>query len=227
MVVMKWENKLTQIMAPLYARPEISVLEIQTDSYHALKLAETEQPDVLIVGHHLDYLPGLEFVSLIRNKCPGARIILISPYTDLGRARIALSQGVSGYLVWNSDMHILTSAVDMVFRGGLCVSPQVLIQAFNSLALHQDHEIASFMKARSPGETYPFFSGTEREILALIIQEKNTKEIAEDLGLKNGTVRNYISRIMQKTKSASRVQIFGFVLGLILDQRTPKKDRRA
>jgi DNA-binding NarL/FixJ family response regulator len=226
MVIMKWESKLTKIMAPLYARPDFSVLEIQTDSYHALKLAETEQPDVLIVGYHLEYLPGLKFVSLIRNKCPGTRIILISPYTDPGRARVALSRGVSGYLVRKSDMHILTSAVDMVFRGGLCVSPRILIQAFNSLALHRDREIVSFMSARNPNGTQPYFSRTERDILALIAQGKDTKDIAEDLGLKTGTVRNYISRLMRKTNSANRLQIISFVLGLILDQKTPKKNRR-
>jgi DNA-binding NarL/FixJ family response regulator len=224
---MKWERELVRVTAPLCAQPGFSVVGTQTDSYQALKLAEDEQPDVAIIGYYLDHSKGLDFVPLIRNKCPGLGIILFSPYDDPGHARSALTRGVGGYLVWKSDMNILTSAIDMVFKGGFCVSPQITVQVFRKPPVpRRNRGIASFMMARRSGAggAHSFFSGTEWRIIALIVRGKNTKEIAEGLSLKNGTVRNYISILMRKTRSTSRLQIINFALGFILDHSIPENN---
>jgi DNA-binding NarL/FixJ family response regulator len=220
-IVMKWEKELTHAMASLRSHTGFSVIGTQTDSYHALKVAESEQPDIAVIGYYLDYISGLDFIPLIRRKCPGVGIVLISPYDDPGHTRKALSRGVSGYLLWKSDMKFLAGAICLVAKGGCYISSQIVIRTFQGLPdLRPGNRIASLMRIRNSKGEYPFFSGAEWRIIRLIVRGKNTKEIAEGLSLKDGTVRNYISTLMRKTGASNRLQIAQFVLGLILEHST-------
>jgi DNA-binding NarL/FixJ family response regulator len=215
-IVMKWEKELSHVMASLYSHVGLSVIGCQTDSYHALKLAEAEQPDIAVIGYSLDHMGGLDFIPLIRGKCPGAGIILISPYDDPHYARTALFRGVSGYLLRKFDMHILAWAICLVFKGGSYISSHIVIRIFQNLPDHRlGRRVAPFrMFWESTARRHSFFSETDWQIIELITRGKTTKEIAEGLDLKIGTVRNYISVMMRKTGSGNRMQIARFAFGL-------------
>jgi two-component system response regulator DegU len=215
-IVMKWEKELSHVMASLYSHVGLSVIGSQTDSYSALKLAEAEQPDIAIIGYSLDHIGGLDFIPLIRGKCPGAGIVLISPYDDPRYARAALSKGVSGYLVQKFDMHILAWTIYLIFNGGCYISPRMVTRIFQTLPdLRLGRRISPFMMIReSNARRHSFFSETDWQIIELIARGKSTKAIAEGLGLKIGTVRNYISVMMRKTRSGSRLQMAHVAFGL-------------
>jgi DNA-binding NarL/FixJ family response regulator len=208
---MKWETELKHVIVPLYSHLEFSIVWTGTDSYRALKRIEAEQPDIAIIDYHLDHVTGLDLAPSIKRKCPGVGIILLSPYDDEYCVSQALSKGVSGYLVWNSDIHILACAIHLIHTGGQYISPKIVIRAFQSLPRLQPQNSVKTRKIKIHKD-YTIFSRTDWQIIEFIEQGKTTKEIAESLFLTTGTIRNYISQMMRKTKSRTRLEMARAVL---------------
>jgi DNA-binding NarL/FixJ family response regulator len=206
-IVTKRETELKHVTVPLHSHLEFSIVWTGTDSYRALKSIEAEQPDIAIIDYHLDHATGLDLAPAIKRKCPGVGIILLSPYDDEFRVWQALSKGVSGYLVWNSDMPILACAIHLIHTGGQYVSPKAAIRAFQSLLKLQPK-----IRKVKIHKDYTIFSRTEWQIIEYIEQGKSTKEIAESLFLAVGTIRNYISLMMRGTKSHTRLEMARMIL---------------
>jgi DNA-binding NarL/FixJ family response regulator len=200
---MKQEHDLNCVMTVVNPHADLAVIGIGSDYYRAIKLAQAEQPDIAVIDYQLDY-GGLDVISVVKRKSPGTAIVLVSPYDDEWRARDALNRGVSGYLIQKTDMNILAGVIYMAHAGGYYISYRIVARAFR--ALPKFHMYRKFyqglfpqgkplLQARDPNALSP----TEWQIIYLVGQGKSTKEIGESLNLKMGTVRNYISTLMQKT----------------------------
>lgn len=217
-VIMKWEQDLRRINAVVDSHRDLKVMGTGTDSYRAVKLAESERPDIAIVDYQIDF-GGINTAALIKCKSPHTAIILISPYEDEEHASEALARGAAGYLVRKSDMDILDNIIYIVHAGGSYVSHRIVARIFQTLPqlyCYQEfyQKLLSWMNSRAP-EVYRgpgVLSRTEQRIIRLVGLGKSTREIGETLNLKPGTVRNYISTIMRKIGIRSRQQMVFFVL---------------
>jgi two-component system response regulator DesR len=215
---MKWEQDLRRISAVIDSHADLQVMGTGTDSYRAIKLAESEQPDIAIIDYQIDH-GGINIAPLIKRKSPHTAIILVSPYEDDRYASDALTRGVAGYVVGKSDMDILDSIIYIIHAGGSYVSHQIVVRAFQilpQLYRYQKfyHGLLSRMNSRVP-EAYrgpDVLSRAERRIIRMVGQGKGTKEIGESLNLKPGTVRNYISTLMHKIGIHNRQQMLFFAL---------------
>jgi DNA-binding NarL/FixJ family response regulator len=214
---MKQEHDLNCVMAVLDPHADLAVIGIDSGYYGAIRLAQAEQPDIAVIDYQLDD-GGLDAISIIKRKSPGTAIILVSPYDDEWRARDALNRGVSGYLVWKSDINILVSTIYMVHAGGCYISYRIVARAFRALPkllLYRKFYQGLFPQGKSlfpASRDSQDLSLTEWQIICLLGQGKSTKEIGESLNLKMGTVRNYISILMQKTGIHNRHRMAFFVL---------------
>jgi DNA-binding NarL/FixJ family response regulator len=214
---MKQQHDLNCVMTAVDPYADLAVIGIGSDYYGAIRLAQVEQPDIAVIDYQLDD-GGLDAISVVKRKSPGTAIILVSPYNDVWRARDALNRGVSGYLVRKSDMNMLVSTIYMVHAGGCFISYRIVARAFRALPkllmyrkIYQGlfPQGKSLLQAR---RDYQDLSLTEWQIIGLLGQGKSTKEIGESLNLKMGTVRNYISILMQKTGIHNRHRMAFFVL---------------
>jgi DNA-binding NarL/FixJ family response regulator len=216
-VAVTWEKECKRIAAALNAHADFLVVGAAEDCYQALHLVESEQPDIIILDYHLGSIKGWELVPVIKRKAPCISVIIISPYDDEGRAWDALLKGVSGYLIRKFDIDLLANIIHIVHKGGWYISHRILAQVLLKLHDYQKcyQKIASPKKGGLSGrlEKSIEFSPTERRIIGFINQGRSTKEIAETLNLKNGTVRNYISNLMRKTGDHSRAQMILSFLG--------------
>jgi DNA-binding NarL/FixJ family response regulator len=217
---MKWENELKHTTIMLDTIADFSVIGAASDSYQTLRLIESEQPDIVILDYYLDQIPCLDLIPTIKHRSPGTSVIIISPYEDENHAWNALSRGVSAYMVRKFDMNILTGIIYVVHTGGLYISSQILTQLLPKFHRYQElFREVKFMKNEKlyiHPKVFIELSHTERQIIECISQGRTTKEIAETLNLKIGTVRNYISSLMKKTGGRSRAQLIYFALdGLI------------
>jgi DNA-binding NarL/FixJ family response regulator len=217
-IIMKWEQDLRRISTVIDSHTDLRVMGTGTDSYQAIKLAETKQPDIAIIDYQLDH-GGMEIIALIKRRSPHTAIILVSPYEDEKHASDALTRGVAGYLVGKSDMDILVGIIYIVHAGGSYVSHRIVVRVFQILPqLYRYQEfyqgLLSRVNARVPGDyrSPGVLSRTERRLIRMVGQGKNTREIGEILNLKPGTVRNYISALMHKIGIHSRQQIIFFAL---------------
>ncbi|MDR2375184.1 MAG: response regulator transcription factor [Treponema sp.] len=210
-IAMNWEKELRHTRDILGIHADLSIIGTALDCYRVLQLVESEQPDIVVVDYYLDDIKGWDLIPVIKRKSPATSVLIISPYDDEDHAWDAMRRGVSGYLVRKFDMDILASAIQMVHTGGRYISHRIVSRVLPKFRVYHEYyrESSSMKKDQAAGHPgiLPNFSRTEWQIIEFISQGKTTKEIAEILNLKTGTVRNYISRLIRKTGGHSRAQM--------------------
>jgi DNA-binding NarL/FixJ family response regulator len=218
MIIMEQEQDLLRVSAAAGSSADLRVVGTGTDPYQAIRLAETEQPDIAVIDCRIG---GGEtgIVSLVKRRSPGTAVILVSPREDEERAAEALSRGASAYLALKSDMDILAAVIYIVHAGGCYVSHRIVNRVFQILpGLFTYREfyrglLPAGSAGVSPDRCGPvMLSSTEWQIIRMVGQGRTTKEVGGTLGLKEGTVRNYISALMRKTGIRSRYHMALFVL---------------
>lgn len=168
----------------------IQVLATGHDGAEAIRLAAEVRPDVILLDIRMQGVDGLEATREILARDPAARILLITTFQDEDYIARALTLGCKGYILKSNIAGIIPA-----------------IQAVGSSQMVFDSKVVAKIK---PADRLREFSGlTEREteILTLVAQGMSNREIAETLFLSEGTVRNYISGLLDKLQLRDRTQL--------------------
>lgn len=179
---------------------QVSVAATGNDGKDAVALYESEHPDVLLLDIQMKEMSGLEAAEQILEKDPAAKILFLTTFSDDEYIIKALNLGAKGYILKQDFEGLLPAllAVEQgqsVFGGEVVNKLPVLVQTKNSFD-YRGYDI---------GEK-------EQEIIALVGAGKSNREIAEELFLSEGTVRNYISQILEKLSLRDRTQLAVFYL---------------
>lgn len=148
-----------------------------------LTLVNSLHPDVCIMDIEMPGKSGLEAAEELKGK--GCKVVILTTFARAGYFRRAVKAGVSGYLLKDSSSEELASSIRSVMAGRRVYAPELMDDIYS--------------------EENPL---TEREmdVLELVANGKNTKEIANQLSITIGTVRNYISTIMDKLGVTNRIE---------------------
>jgi DNA-binding NarL/FixJ family response regulator len=170
-------------------------------------------PDILILAFSQSKTLTPELISILHRRSPSTRIILFSDIAESRNAGKALKEGVSAYLLKETDMDKLIPVIRIVNSGGCYINTPLTIRAFNTITL-MNYFPGQFIEFKNDKAT---FSTAERNIVTFIAQGLTDNEIAENLNFHIGTVRNYLFDIKRRLKLKTRVQIvvFSIVNGLI------------
>lgn len=184
----------------LESDPQVTVAATGNDGKDAVVLYESEHPDVLLLDIQMKEMSGLEAAEQILEKDPAAKILFLTTFSDDEYIIKALNLGAKGYILKQDFEGLLPAllAVEQgqsVFGGEVVNKLPVLMQTKNSFD-YSGYDI---------GEK-------EQEIIALVGAGKSNREIAEELFLSEGTVRNYISQILEKLSLRDRTQLAVFYL---------------
>lgn len=179
---------------------QVTVAATGNDGKDAVALYESEHPDVLLLDIQMKEMSGLEAAEQILEKDPAAKILFLTTFSDDEYIIKALNLGAKGYILKQDFEGLLPAllAVEQgqsVFGGEVVNKLPVLMQTKNSFD-YRGYDI---------GEK-------EQEIIALVGAGKSNREIAEELFLSEGTVRNYISQILEKLSLRDRTQLAVFYL---------------
>ena len=178
----------------------MTVAATGNDGKDAVALYESEHPDVLLLDIQMKEMSGLEAAEQILEKDPAAKILFLTTFSDDEYIIKALNLGAKGYILKQDFEGLLPAllAVEQgqsVFGGEVVNKLPVLMQTKNSFD-YSGYDI---------GEK-------EQEIIALVGAGKSNREIAGELFLSEGTVRNYISQILEKLSLRDRTQLAVFYL---------------
>lgn len=168
----------------------INIVGIGYDGHDAIKLYENHNPDVILMDIRMENISGIDAAESILKKSPNAKILLITTFQDQEYIAKALSIGCKGYILKYNIKGIIPA-----------------IKAVNSGNMVFDSKIVTNIQKKT--ERNVNFNLTDREfdILLLVAEGFNNKEIAEKLYLSEGTIRNYISNMLEKLSLRDRTQL--------------------
>lgn len=162
---------------------DMEVVGKATNGEDAVTLVKNLSPDICIMDIEMPGKSGLEAAEEIKGL--SCKVIILTTFARSGYFQRALKAGVSGYLLKDSPSEELASSIRSVVAGRRIYAPELMDDVY---------------AAENP------LTDREREVLELVADGKNTKEIAEELSIKTGTVRNYISIILDKLEVKNRIE---------------------
>ena len=199
-VIVVDDDKLVAISLKtiLEAEGSIEVLAAGYNGVEAIALFKKYQPDVLLMDIRMEVMNGLTAAEQILNEFPKARILLLTTFSDDEYIVKALNIGVKGYIL-KQDFEGIVPALKAVCGGQSVFGGEIV------------GKIPVLMQTREEFD-YSRYENSEKEqnIIGLVAEGRSNKEIAERLYLGEGTVRNYISVILEKLGLRDRTQLAVF-----------------
>ncbi|MDH6565380.1 DNA-binding NarL/FixJ family response regulator [Streptomyces sp. SAI-117] len=184
------------IASLLSIRAGITVVGTAVNGREALAKAVELRPDVVLMDVRMPELDGVEAVAVLRGRMPECRVVMLTTFDDEEYVVQALRAGASGYLLKDLPADELAQAIRLAHAG--------VTQLDASVA----GRLAASLPAPTPGpaELAATLSPREIDILRLVARGRSNREIAAQLYLSEGTVKNHISRILSRLSLRDRTQ---------------------
>lgn len=185
------------IQAILGTVPEIYVVGVASNGAQAIEAVEQWNPDVILMDLNMPGINGIQATRAIHEKHPQIRILALTTYDADEWVFDAIRAGAAGYLLKDTPRAMLITAITGTADGQTYVDPAVAGKLFNHIAgttASLDTSLANTLSAR------------EREVLRLLADGLSNADIAKELFLSEGTVRNYVSSLFIKLGVSDRTQ---------------------
>lgn len=198
------------MIAVLGKQDDFRIACIAEDGFDVITSVIARRPDVIIMDYNLKNIESPVLAPVLRRKSPSTALIMLCSQEERVPVELCLKAGISGYLIKQGGFDNLAASVRSVYYGGLYISAPVGDEVLNGFSACQ--------AIREPkNKKTPVFLQTELGILSGIVRGHTDAEIASNLNINTGTLRNYVSRVKKKTCLKNRTQIIIYALlhGLI------------
>ena len=176
---------LGALAALLGMEDDFVIVGLAADGKEALRQIRQAPPDVVLTDIEMPLMSGLELAQQVQASHAPTRVIILTTFARGGYLRRALDAGVAGYLLKAAPATSLAAAIRTVHSGGRVIAPELAVDAW--------------------GEKDPL-SERERQVLRLAMEGRSTAEIATQICLSEGTVRNYLSETISKLGAQNRIE---------------------
>lgn len=187
----------------LDSRGNLEVTDAVSNGQEAIASIRKNRPDIILMDIRMPKMDGVQCTKIVKEHYPEIKIIILTTFDDDEYVYNALKYGASGYLLKGVSMDGLAEAIDIVHSGRAMINPDVatkVVRLFSQMA-QTDFSI-------QVGETgISQLAKTEWKIIAQVERGASNKEIADRLNLSEGTVRNYLSIILNKLELRDRTQL--------------------
>ena len=176
---------LGALSALLDLEPDMQVVGKASNGKEALAMAEALTPDIVITDIEMPEMTRLELAQCIQQRQLTSKVIILTTFARSGYLRRAMDYGVKGYLLKDAPSDDLANAIRRVMQGRKIIAPELIVDAWE--------------------EADPL-SDKERRALKLAADGKQTEQIASEMHLSPGTVRNYLSSASSKLNASNRIE---------------------
>jgi len=173
------------IISIVEVEKDMRVIAQAEDGIKAVELAKKHQPDIILLDLRMPGLDGLEVVAQIQSLRLPSKVIVLTTFESERDVHLALKSGARSYLLKDTPREILLDTIRQVHRGKTCIPPRI----GQKLAENMSH---------------PTLSKREMEILKLIADGRSNKEIGNQLGITEGTVKTHTKSVLSKLHAPGR-----------------------
>jgi two-component system response regulator DesR len=179
---------LGALAALLKLEPDLEVVATAANGKDALALCQRFTPDIVLTDVEMPQMTGLELAAQLAELGLPCKVMILTTFARSGYLRRALAAGVRGYLLKDAPAETLAAAIRLVHGGGRSIAPELALESWS-------------------GSQDPL-SERERQVLRLAGEGRTSAEIARQVHLSEGTVRNYLSEAISKLNAANRIEAY-------------------
>lgn len=177
---------------------DIEVVGEAGDGVAATELAATAVPDVVLMDVRMPKRSGIEACASIKDVAPSAKIIMLTVSDEEADLYDAVKNGASGYLLKDSSIDEVAQAIRVVADGQSLISPSMAVKLLD--------EFKQMTRSDRQQVPTPRLTDRELEVLKLVAQGLNNREIAKRLFISENTVKNHVRNILEKLQLHSRME---------------------
>ena len=183
------------LRAALELEDDMQVVGDAANADDALRDSEVLRPDVVLMDVRMPGTDGIQACRLLKEAQPDAKVVMVTSFSDEKAVFASIMAGAAGYLLKNTRRAELLSAVRSAAAGESLLDPAIAASVLTRL-----RDLAT----KEEGREVALLSEREKEVLPLVAQGLTNKEIAANLIISENTVRNHVSRILDKLDLINR-----------------------
>jgi len=191
------------LKALLDRHPQFEVVAETGTAREALQLVEQHSPDVVVMDIRLPGGSGIDACEKITEDYPDTQVIMLTSYAEDEMLFSSIRAGAAGYVLKQIGGEDLVRAIEAIGRGEALLDPAVTQRIFQEVRRAAKEEEAS---------AFSDLTQQERHVLILVSGGKTNREIAKELYLGEGTVRNYVSSILSKLNVSNRAEAAAYAV---------------
>lgn len=176
---------------------DMEVVGIAEDGYQACELAASLKPDLVLMDIRMPGMSGIESTQWITKHVPETKVLILTTFAEEQYIIEGLISGAVGYLVKDLSGEKIISSIYDAYEGQFML-PAIIAAKLSARLAYLSGTLSSLLDTNRIKEKEIKFTKREKEIILLMVEGKNNREIAEILFMSVGTVKNYISIIYQK-----------------------------
>lgn len=180
----------------------MEVIGMAHDGYEALSMLAKKSCSLALVDLNMKGMGGIELISQMKSEYPEVKILVLTTFYDDKNITQAISNGADGYLLKDSGKNAILGAIGQIMGGRNVIDGKVM------------QRLAMLMSGKAQNASLlDGMTSREKEICTLLAQGLTNKQIAESLYISEGTVKNYISSIYDKTGIHDRAKLIVAIKG--------------
>lgn len=184
-------------------RENIEVTDAVANGQEVILSVRKNKPDVILMDIRMPKMDGVQCTKIIKENYSDIKIIILTTFDDDEYVYNALKFGASGYLLKGVSMDELANAISTVQSGRAMINPDIATKVLNLFSKMAKADFSIQVGKEGIEE----LTKTEWKIIEQVEYGSSNKEIAESLKLSEGTVRNYLSAILNKLDLRDRTQL--------------------
>ena len=191
------QTLLREGLASLLSRvPGITVVDAVATGAEALRAVAEHGPDVILMEVHIPGMNGIATTREICSQYPTTRVLIVTNHENDEYVYGALAAGAAGYLLKDTDTNYLIDAIRKVYANRSVLDPAITHKVIHRMLYLSDGEAIQVTTEK--------LTEREQEVLRLVASGASNVEIAQQLYLAEGTVRNHVSRVLNKLNARDR-----------------------
>ena len=187
----------------LNSKEDFEVTDAVANGLEVIQSIRKNRPDVILMDIRMPKVDGVQCTQMVKEGCPDIKIIILTTFDDDEYVYNALRFGASGYLLKGVSMEGLQEAIRAAYQGQSMINPDVatkVLKFFSDMAKEESPIKIEDLQVKE-------ITSGEWKIIDEVAKGRSNKEISETLSLSEGTVRNYLSVILEKLSLRDRTQL--------------------